>query len=151
MVQCLTVNEKAIANAEYVIEGELIPNVRVREDMNTDTGKAMPEFPGYTGEANPSLPLIKVKAITHRKNPIMQTCIGPSEEHVNLAGIPTEASIIEIIKKLLPGRFLMHIYSHDSAGGGKYMAVIQFKKLMPSDRGSSKTSCTYCIYSISRA
>ena len=27
LVQCLTINEKAIANAEYVIEGELIPNV----------------------------------------------------------------------------------------------------------------------------
>ncbi len=136
MVQCLTVNEKAIANAEYVIEGELIPNVRVREDINTDTGKAMPEFPGYTGEANPSLPLIKVKAITHRKNPIMQTCIGPSEEHVNLAGIPTEASIIEMIEKSMPGR-LVNVYSH-SAGGGKYMAVIQFKKLMPSDEGRQR-------------
>lgn len=136
MVNCLTVKERAIANSEYVIEGELIPNVRVREDMNTNTGKAMPEFPGYTGEANPSLPLIKVKAITHRKNPIMQTCIGPSEEHVNLAGIPTEASIIEMIEKSMPGR-LVNVYSH-SAGGGKYMAVIQFKKLMPSDEGRQR-------------
>ena len=49
MVQCLTIKEKAIANAEYVIEGEILPNVRVREDQNTDTGKAMPEFPGYCG------------------------------------------------------------------------------------------------------
>lgn len=136
MVQCLTINEKAIANAEYVIEGELIPNERVREDMNTNTGKAMPEFPGYTGEANPSLPLIKVKAITHRKNPIMQTCIGPSEEHVNLAGIPTEASIIDMIEKSMPGR-LVNVYSH-SSGGGKYMAVIQFKKIMPSDEGRQR-------------
>ena len=136
MVNCLTIQEKAIANAEYVIEGELMPNKRIREDINTNTGKAMPEFPGYTGEAHPGLPVIKVKAITHRKNPIMQTCIGPSEEHVNLAGIPTEASIIEMIEKSMPGR-LQNVYAH-SAGGGKYMAVIQFKKLMPSDEGRQK-------------
>lgn len=42
MVQCKTINEKAIAHAEIVIEGELLPNVRVREDQNTHTGRAMP-------------------------------------------------------------------------------------------------------------
>lgn len=136
MVNCLTIGERAIANAEYVIEGELIPNVRIREDINTNTGKAMPEFPGYTGEANKELPLIKVKAITHRKNPIMQTCIGPSEEHVNLAGIPTEASIISMIEKSMPGR-LQNVYAH-SSGGGKYMAVLQFKKTMRSDEGRQR-------------
>lgn len=67
MVKCLTVDEAAIARAEYVIEGELVPNKRVREDMNTNTGKAMLRFPGYTGEAAKELPVIRVKAITHRK------------------------------------------------------------------------------------
>ena len=32
----------------------------------------MPEFPGYTGDAKPALPVIKITAVTHRKNPIMQ-------------------------------------------------------------------------------
>ncbi|MCK8114555.1 UbiD family decarboxylase [Anaerosoma tenue] len=136
MVDCITIGEKAIANAEYVIEGELVPNVRVREDQNTDTGKAMPEFPGYTGRANPELPIIKVKAVTHRKNPIMQTVIGPSEEHVSMAGIPTEASIIQMVDRAMPGR-LQNVYSH-SAGGGKYMAVMQFKKSIPSDEGRQR-------------
>lgn len=71
LTKCLTINENAIANAEYVIEGELLPDVRIREDVNTNTGKAMPEFPGYTGPANDALPVIKVKAVTTRKNPIM--------------------------------------------------------------------------------
>lgn len=136
LVKCVSINEKAIANAEYVIEGELILGVRVREDQNTNTGKAMPEFPGYTGPANLSLPLIKVKAITHRKNPIMQTCIGPSEEHVSMAGIPTEASIIQMVERAMPGR-LLNVYAH-SAGGGKYMAVLQFKKSVPSDEGRQR-------------
>lgn len=136
LVKCLTVNENAIANAEYVIEGELIPNARMREDINSNTGKAMPEFPGYTGPANPELPVIKVTAVTTRKNPIMQTCIGPSEEHVSIAGIPTEASIITMVNRAMPGR-LQNVYA-SSCGGGKFVAVLQFKKTGPMDEGRQR-------------
>ena len=136
LCSCLTVKEKAIANAEYVIEGEVIPNVRVQEDQNSHTGYAMPEFPGYTGPASSECRLIKVKAVTHRENPIMQTCIGPSEEHVSMAGIPTEASIYGMIEKAMPGR-LLNVYCA-SPGGGKYMAVLQFKKLTASDEGRQR-------------
>lgn len=99
--ECVSVNARAIANAEIVIEGELLPGVRVREDQNTNSGKAMPEFPGYTGSAQAEVPVIKVKAITHRRHPILQTCIGPSDEHTNLAGIPTEASILQMVERAL--------------------------------------------------
>ena len=136
LCKCLTVNERAIANAEYVIEGEVIPNVRVQEDQNSHTGYAMPEFPGYTGPASDQCWMIKVTAVTHRKNPIMQTCIGPSEEHVSMAGIPTEASIYGMVEKAMPGR-LQNVYCA-SAGGGKYMAVLQFKKLTASDEGRQR-------------
>lgn len=115
---------------------ELIPNARVREDINTDSGKAMPEFPGYTGVANPAVPIIKVKAVTTRRNPIMQSCIGPSEEHVSMAGIPTEASILAMVERAMPGK-LQNVYCA-SCGGGKYMAVLQFKKSVPSDEGRQR-------------
>lgn len=136
LAPCLTIKENCIANAEYVIEGELVVGKRVREDQNTNTGKAMPEFPGYTGPANPELPIIKVKAVTTRKNPIMQTCIGPSEEHVSMAGIPTEASILDMVERAMPGR-VQNVYAHTS-GGGKFLAVIQFKKGVPSDEGRQR-------------
>ena len=136
LCKCLTVNEKAIANAEYVIEGEVVPGVRVQEDQNSHSGFAMPEFPGYTGPASSDCWLIKVTAVTTRKDPIMQTCIGPSEEHVSMAGIPTEASIWGMVDKAMPGR-LQSVYCA-SAGGGKYMAVLQFKKLAPSDEGRQR-------------
>ncbi len=115
---------------------ELIPNTRVREDINTDSGKAMPEFPGYTGVANPAVPIIKVKAVTTRRNPIMQSCIGPSEEHVSMAGIPTEARILAMVERAMPGK-LQNVYCA-SCGGGKYMAVLQFKKSVPSDEGRQR-------------
>ncbi|WP_088226032.1 UbiD family decarboxylase [Desulfosporosinus sp. FKB] len=135
LTKCLTINENCIAHAEYVIEGELLPNQTVREDQNTNTGKAMPEFPGYTGDAK-EVQIIKVKAVTHRVNPIMQSCIGPSEEHVSMAGIPTEASIIQMIERAMPGR-LQNVYAAP-CGGGKYVVVIQFKKRMPSDEGRQR-------------
>jgi UbiD family decarboxylase len=133
---CVTINENAIANAEYVIEGELLPDVTIDEDKHSGTGKAMPEFPGYTGGAAKAIPVIKVKAVTHRTNPILQTCIGPSEEHVSIAGIPTEASILTMVERAMPGR-LLNVYAH-AAGGGKYMAVLQFKKSVPSDEGRQR-------------
>lgn len=136
LAPCVTIDEKCIANAEYVIEGELLVGARVREDQNSNTGKAMPEFPGYTGPANAELPVIKVKAVTHRVNPIMQTCIGPSEEHVSMAGIPTEASILDMVERAMPGR-VQNVYAH-SSGGGKFIAVIQFKKIVPSDEGRQR-------------
>ncbi len=146
MVPCITISENAIANAEYVIEGEVLPGVRIPEDLASGSGKAMPEFPGYTGAACKATPVIKVKAVTHRKNPILQTCIGPSEEHVNLAGIPTEASILDMVEKAMPGR-LLNVYSH-SAGGGKYMAVLQFKKSVPSDEGRQRQAAmiAFCAF-----
>lgn len=136
LCRCLTVQERAIAHAEYVIEGEVIPNVRVQEDQNRNTGYAMPEFPGYTGPASSQCWLIRVTAVTHREHPIMQTCIGPSEEHVSMAGIPTEASIIGMVDKAMPGK-LLNAYCA-SAGGGKYMAVLQFRKSVQSDEGRQR-------------
>ncbi|WP_058910928.1 UbiD family decarboxylase [Entomohabitans teleogrylli] len=136
MVKCKTIDEKAIAHAEIVIEGELLPNVRVREDQNTHTGRAMPEFPGYTGEAKEALPVIKVKAVTHRRNPVWRTTLGPGEEHVNMAGIPTEASILDMVERAMPGK-LLNVFAH-SAGGGKLLAVMQFKKSSPVDEGRQR-------------
>jgi 4-hydroxy-3-polyprenylbenzoate decarboxylase len=136
LVNCKTIKERAIAHAEIVIEGELLPNVRVREDQNTDTGKAMPEFPGYTGEAKAAIPVIKVKAVTHRTKPIWRTTVGPGEEHVNMAGIPTEASILDMVDRAMPGK-LLNVFAHTS-GGGKLLAVMQFKKFAPVDEGRQR-------------
>lgn len=136
MHKCVSIEENCIANAEYVIEGEIQPGVRVVEDQNSHTGYAMPEFPGYNGHASSECWLIKVKAVTTRTHPIMQTVIGPSEEHVNLAGIPTEASIWGLIEKALPGK-ITNVYAHPS-GGGKYMAVLQCRKTVHTDEGKQR-------------
>jgi gallate decarboxylase subunit C len=143
LVRCLTQPEYAIANAEIVLEGEILPNERIREDINTNTGHAMPEFPGYNGPANPSLPVIRVTAITHRKNPIMQTIVGPGEEHVLLAGIPTEASILRMTEAAMPGRIL-NCYAH-SSGGGKFLVVMQCRKAAAGDEGRMRQAALIAL------
>ncbi len=143
LAKCVSIDEYSIAHAEVVIEGEILPDVRVREDMNSNTGHAMPEFPGYNGPANPSLCMIRVKAITTRKNPILETVVGPGEEHTNLAGIPTEASILHLVEKAMPGR-LTNVYAH-SSGGGKFLAVMQFKKSIPSDEGRQRQAALIAL------
>ena len=92
--------------------------------------------------------MIQVTAVTHRKNPIMQTCIGPSEEHVSMAGIPTEASIFGMVEKAMPGR-LQNVYCAPP-GGGKFMAVLQFKKLVESDEGRQRQAALIALCSFQR-
>ncbi len=134
LVDGITVDEVGIARSEFIIEGEILPNERMREDIHTNTGHAMPEFPGYNGLANPAVQVIKVKAVTHRKDhPIMQTTIGPSEEHVSMAGIPTEASILNLVDKAIPGK-VVNVYN-PPAGGGKLMTIMQIHKENSADEG----------------
>jgi 4-hydroxy-3-polyprenylbenzoate decarboxylase len=136
LVRCVSVNAAALARSEIVIEGEIIPGERIREDAQTNTGYCMPEFPGYLGKAQESLPVIRVTAITHRADPVMQTIIGPGEEHANLTGIATEASILRLVEQSMPGRVTNVLCP--AAGGGKYLAILQFRKAKPSDEGRQR-------------
>ena len=136
LADCVSVAAKAIARAEIVLEGEILAGERIREDAQTGTGYAMPEFPGYLGKAQAELPVIRVTAVTHRRNPILQTIVGPGEEHTNLVGIPTEASILRMVDNSMPGR-LANVYCH-SSGGGKYLAILQFRKRQASDEGRQR-------------
>jgi UbiD family decarboxylase len=146
LVDGVAVDEVAIARAEFVIEAEIMPNQTMQEDINTNTGKAMPEFPGYTGDANPAVNVVKVKAITHRKDrPIMQTTIGPSEEHVSMAGIPTEASILSLVDKAIPGK-VVNVYN-PPAGGGKLMTIMQIHKDNEADEGLQRQAAILALSS----
>lgn len=136
LARCVSVEAAAVADAEIVIEGEILPGERIREDVRSNTGYSMPEFPGYMGVAQPELPVIRVTAVTHRRNPVLQTIVGPGLEHTNLTGIPTEASILQLEERSMPGR-VRNVYCHP-AGGGKYLAILQFRKAEPRDEGRQR-------------
>ncbi|SDG19778.1 UbiD family decarboxylase [Klenkia brasiliensis] len=143
LVRGVTVQENAIPRAEVVIEGRIVPGRLEAEDQNTGTGHAMPEFPGYDGPANPQLPVIEVTAVTTRRNPILQTLVGPGEEHVSLAGLPTEGSIYRALEDAMPG-FCTAVYAHP-AGGGKFLAVIQCHKTTAFDDGRARQAAILAL------
>lgn len=136
LARCVSQPVEAVADAEFVIEGEILPGERIREDVQTGTGCSMPEFPGYMGKAQEALPVIRVTAVTHRRSPVLQTIVGPGMEHCQLAGIPTEASILQMSERAMPGR-VRNVYCHP-AGGGKYLAILQFRKAEPRDEGRQR-------------
>lgn len=93
LVKCETSDILVPATAEIVIEAELLPNVTVPEGP----------FGEYTGyRTAPRLPrsVYRLKAITHRNNPIFTTtCNGlPTDDHLVLA-LGMSAEIKKILKQ----------------------------------------------------
>lgn len=135
VTRCKTVNAQCIANAEYVIEGEMVPGEFLPEDHLTGSGRSLPEFPGYSSASRKS-PVFKVTAVTCRHDPIMQACIGASDEHVNMAGLPAEASVLAFLDKALPG-LVKNVYAPPS-GGGKFNMILQVQKRSVKDEGNQR-------------
>lgn len=95
MVPCKTVGLSAPAGAEIVLEGEIDPVMREEEGP-------FGEFTGYATRAGQN-PVVRVKAITHRQNPIYQDiCGGQHREHLTMATIPMEANYYRVIKGAVP-------------------------------------------------
>ncbi|MCJ7656776.1 MAG: UbiD family decarboxylase [Candidatus Atribacteria bacterium] len=94
VIKAETVDVDIPANAEIVIEGEVLPHVREEE--------------GPFGEFTDSfVPVVKnhvfhVKAITHRKNPIYHDIYAGSQEDLYLLGLPIEAEIYKHVKAFAP-------------------------------------------------
>jgi phenylphosphate carboxylase alpha subunit len=67
MVKCETIDLEVPATAEIVIEGEMLPGDLVDEGP-------FGEFTGYIGGRREPRPVIRVKAVTHRNDPILTVC-----------------------------------------------------------------------------
>lgn len=95
MVKCKTVDLLVPAGAEIILEGEVEPFVREPEGP-------FGEFTGYAIGSGKN-PVIRVKAITCRRNPIYQDiCGGSHREHLTMATIPMEANYFRVIKGAVP-------------------------------------------------
>ena len=94
MVKCRTNRVRVPAHAEIVIEGRILPRVREPEGP-------FGEFPQYYG-TRADREVIKVDAITHRKNAIFHTIVGGGVEHLLLGAIPREATLLEHLQRSFP-------------------------------------------------
>jgi UbiD family decarboxylase len=96
LTQCETIDVEVPAFAEVVIEGVTIPGERVADGPYG-------EYPGCYSEAKQA-PVLKVTAITMRKNPIWQTALTgmPVTENHTLIEYGNGAVVYREIKKIVP-------------------------------------------------
>lgn len=127
---CVTVQADCISHAEYVLEGEILAELALE---NKTANSSLPEFLGYDGEAQPSLPVVKIRAITHRRNPLFQTVIGPGYEQSHLVAFGMEAAVLRFIRQHITNRVINAYCS--SAGGGALLLFLQFRKQQAQDDG----------------
>ncbi|MDJ0744497.1 MAG: UbiD family decarboxylase [Xenococcaceae cyanobacterium MO_167.B27] len=125
---CITLPISCISQAEYVLEGEILGETMAE---NPSSKGALPEFLGYDGEAHPALPIVKIRAITHRFHPLFQTVIGPGYEQSNLVAFGLEAAVLRFLHSNFSDRFVQAYCS--SAGGGALLLFLQFAKTSQRD------------------
>jgi 2,5-furandicarboxylate decarboxylase 1 len=117
LVKCETVDIEVPAYAEIVLEGRLLPGVR---EMEGPFG----EYPKYYGPASKK-PVIVIDAVTCRRQPIYQTIVAATKEHLLLGAIPREAGLFQIVKQAVPTVQAVHL---TPGGACRYHAVIAIDK-----------------------
>ncbi len=96
LVKCKTIDVEVPAEAEYVLEGELL------HDQHEDEGP-YGEYTGYSTSRS-TRNVFVVKAITQRHKPIFLDIIpGYSSEHLLLGRSAKEAHVFSRLKEMVPG------------------------------------------------
>ena len=94
VVKAKTVPILVPADAELIIEGNILPNVRREEGP-------FGEFTGHA-VAKDERQVIEVSAITHRKNYIFQDVHAGYTEHKLMGAVPREAALIKAVRQTVP-------------------------------------------------
>nr|WP_205042105.1 UbiD family decarboxylase [Rhodoligotrophos defluvii] len=117
VVKCRTNDVRVPAQAEIVLEGRLLPNVREPEGP-------FGEFPQYYGRREDQH-VIEIDLVTHRRNPIFHTIVGGGLEHLLLGALPREATILAHLKRVFPNVRDVHL---TRGGVCRYHLVVQIEK-----------------------
>jgi 2,5-furandicarboxylate decarboxylase 1 len=117
VVKCISNDLRVPAEAEIVLEGRLLPNVREPEGP-------FGEFPQYYGERGDSH-VVEVDVVTRRKDAMFHTIVGGGLEHLMLGGIPREATLLTHLQRSFPNVRDVHL----SLGGVcRYHLYVQIAK-----------------------
>ena len=115
LVKCKTVDLEVPKDCEFVLEG------RITEEKASEG-----PFLDLTGIVDRvrQQPIIEIKCVTHRKNPIYQTILAGKNEHKFLMGMPKEPTIYNEVNKVCQCRDV-----YITPGGCSWLhAVVQIKK-----------------------
>jgi 2,5-furandicarboxylate decarboxylase 1 len=94
LVKCETSDLLVPAHAEMIIEGEILPHERTPEGP-------FGEFTGYSlGERQREV--LKVRAITHRRDAIFQDITVGHLDHLMLSTTPIEANLYRAVRAMVP-------------------------------------------------
>lgn len=104
LVKAKTVNLMVPARAEIVIEGVIPPGERAFEGP-------FAEWPGHYTAEGPK-PIIKVKAITMRRDAIYYDVFAAHREHTVLGSLPRMGSIYRRVKQVVPGLRQVNVPAH---------------------------------------
>lgn len=102
LVKCETVDLEVPATSEIVIEGEVYPHERVSEGP-------FGEFTGYRASPRDRRPVIRVKAVTYRNDPILtMSCMGVPVDDCHAPQAVTSGGelLVELKRKGIPVRDL---------------------------------------------
>ena len=93
LVKCETIDLEVPATSEIVIEGEMRPGDTMAEGP-------FGEFTGYRSAGMHPKPVIRVKAITHRNNPIFtMSCMGtPVDDAHAITSVPFGAECLQALR-----------------------------------------------------
>ena len=115
-IKAQTVEVPAYADAQFVIEAEILPNIREKEGP-------FAEVTGYY--ASPAKRwVMRVLAVTRRRNPIFHSLLS-GKEVWNAVGFTAEAKIFNDVKKKIPQLRAVYL---DHGCCGFFGAVIQVNK-----------------------
>jgi 2,5-furandicarboxylate decarboxylase 1 len=119
LIKCETIDVEVPASAEIVIEGVTIPGERVADGPYG-------EYPGCYSEAKHA-PVLKVTAITMRKNPIYQTALTgmPVTENHTLIEYGNAAVVYREVKKIVPE---VRAVNMTPGGTFRHHVVVSIKK-----------------------
>jgi len=120
LVKCKTIDIEVPKDCEIVIEG------RVTKEMTSEG-----PFLDLTGivDKERQQPIVEIKCITHRKNPIYQTVLAGKNEHKFLMGLPRTPTIFNEVNKVCECKDV-----YITPGGCSWLhAVVQIKKKSPDD------------------
>lgn len=119
LIKCETIDVEVPASAEIVIEGVTIPGERVADGPYG-------EYPGCYSEVKQA-PVLKVTAITMRKNPIYQTALTgmPVTENHTLIEYGNAAVVYREVKKIVPE---VRAVNMTPGGTFRHHVVVSIKK-----------------------
>ena len=120
IVKCKTVDLEVPADCEFVLEGRIIKE-------KSSEGPFL-DLTGIVDRVRQQ-PIVEIKCVTHRKNPIYQTILAGKNEHKFLMGMPKEPTIYNEINKVCQCKDV-----YITPGGCSWLhAVVQIRKQDPDD------------------